>query len=224
MGRHVFLGVLGFSVLALIVGMLLSMQYGDKSNLGFPWQVENMADGTTRVFQVHLGTTTLGQAEQLFQEGAELTLFVPRNEKPVIEAYFNDLFIGGLKAKMVVSFDLSPDQVQQIYDRGVRISTLGSGTRKVDLHSDDVARIKNEKIVAITYLPSINLDAGLIEKRFGQPDDKITDSASGAVHWLYSAKGVDVVLSDEQKEVVQYVMPVNFPRLVAPLQHPTSNQ
>ena len=176
-----------------------------------------------RVFQVHLGTTTLAQAQQLFQEGAELTLFDPKGEKPVIEAYFNDLYIGGLKSKMVVSFDLSDEKIEQIYNRGVRISTLGSGTRKVTLHADDVAWIKNQKIIALTYLPSINLDAELITNRFGNPEEKIADSISGAVHWLYPDMGVDVVLSDDHKEVVQYVMPVNFPRLVEPLRQQTVN-
>jgi hypothetical protein len=218
MGRHVFLSVLGASILLILVGMLVSMQMEERPNLGFPWQVEAMPDGSTRVFQVHLGSTTLGEAEQAFQEAAEITLFDPRDQKPVVEAYFNDLFIGGLKAKMVASFDISDADVEAIYNRGVRISTLGSGTRKITLHADDIARIKNEKIIGLTYLPSINLEAGLIEKRFGEPNNKINDPDSGGVHWLYADQGVDIVLSDDQKEVVQYVMPANFPGLVAPLQ------
>lgn len=212
-----FLSVLGFSALALIVGMLLSVPFGNDSNLGYPWQVDVLPDGSTRVFQLQLGNTTLAQAEQLFQDEAEMTLFDPRDQKPVIEAYFNDLFIGGLKAKMVVSFDLDDEDIEAIYNRGVRISTLGSGTRKVTLDADDIARIRNEKIIALTYLPSINLEAALIQKRFGEADEKITDPVSGAVHWLYANKGVDVVLSDEQKEVVQYVLPANFAKLVEPL-------
>jgi hypothetical protein len=219
MGRHVFLTVLGFSLLALVIALLASMQFGDRPSPGFPWQVDRLADGSTRVFQVQLGHTTLAEAERLFQDSAELTLFDPEDENPVIEAYFNDLFIGGLKAKMVVSFDLGDEQIQQIYQRGTRISTLGSGTRKVTLHGDDIALIKQQPIIALTYLPSINLDAQLIEKRFGEPDARISDAASGGVHWLYRDKGVDVVLSEEQKEIVQYVLPANFAKLVEPLQH-----
>lgn len=218
MGRHVFLTVLAFSLLALVIALLASMQMGERPNLGFPWQVDTLADGSTRVFQVQLGHTTLAEAEQLFRDSAELTLFDPKQEKPVIEAYFNDLFIGGLKAKMVVSFDLADEAIQQIYNRGTRISTLGSGTRKVTLHGDDIEYIKNQPIVALTYLPSINLDAQLIEKRFGEPDARINDAASGGVHWLYQDRGVDVVLSEDHKEVVQYVLPANFAALIAPLQ------
>lgn len=218
MGRHVFLTVLGFSALALVLALLVSVQFGDRPSVGFPWQVDIMPDGSTRVFQVHLGTTTLGQAEQLLKEAAEITLFDPKDEAPVIEAYFNDLFIGGLKAKMVVSFDLPDNQIEAIYNRGARISTLGSGTRKVTLDGKDLARIRNQPVHALTYLPSINLEPDAVEKRFGIPDEKITDEATGAEHWLYPDKGVDVVMSSEEKELVQYVKPVNFAELTRPLQ------
>ena len=217
MGRHVFFSVLAFSAIALVLALLASAYYGNRPNIGFPWQIEVLPDGSTRVFQVHLGSTTLEQMEQLFEESAETTLFDPKDEPPVVEAYFNDLFIGGLKAKMVASFNLSEAQTQAIYDRGVRISTLGSGTRKVTLAAEDLQFIKQQPVYALTYLPSINLEAELLEKRFGEPAQKITDTASGGVHWLYPQLGVDVVLSDDAKEVVQYVRPKDFSTLQQPL-------
>ena len=217
MGKHIFLSVLGFSILAIIAGTFLSSMMEDRVNLGFPWQIEHMPDGSIKVFQVHLGQTKLLDAEKQFGVPAELTLFAPENGPSVVEAYFNDLTIGGLKAKVVASFDLSDHQIEQIYNRGVRVSTLGSGTRKVTLHNDDIIFIKSTPIAGLTYLPSINLDDQLIEKRFGQPDEKVVDPVSGAVHWLYANKGVDVTLSDDAKEVLQYVIPENFSKLVAPL-------
>lgn len=220
MGRHVFLSVLGFSIIVLLLALLISSRYGDTSNLGFPWQIDATGDGSIRVFKIHLGKTTLAEAEQLLQESPEVTLFDPPDSKPVVEAYFNDLFIGGLKAKMVASFDLSEQQIQAIYDRGVRISTLGSGTRKVTLAADDLAFISQQPVLGLTYLPSINLDEQLISKRFGEPDEKIPDHVGDGVHWLYSKLGVDVVLSEHSKEVVQYIHPREFGRLRQPLQAP----
>ncbi len=224
MKNNVFLGVLGFSVLAVLVGMYVSTTMQGRPNLGFPWQIELLPDGSTKIFQVHLGQTSLGEAEQLFQEPFDLTMFVPKGKPPVIEAYFNELYIGGFKAKMVVSFDLTEEQTQPIYDRGVRVSTLGSGTRKVTLHDDDIARVRTEKIVGITYLPSIQLDAEMIENRFGTPSQKITDAVSGAEHWLYPDKGLDVTLSDNAKEVLQYVLPTNFNKLTQPLVEAANTQ
>ena len=39
----------------------------------------------------------------------------------------------------------------------------------------------------------------------------------GVVHWLYPVKGLDVVVREEGKEVLQYVAPREFERLARPL-------
>lgn len=212
-----FLKVLGFSLLAVIAGVLLTVFMEPPASIGYPWQIEKQADGTTTVFQINLGHTTLGEAEKLLNETATLTLFYPQQGNAVIEAYFNELFIGGLKSKMVLTFELEPQDVNAMYERGIRISTLGSGTRKVTLHSDDELQMRSMAVTGMTYLPSINLQAELIEKRFGQPASKVSDDVGGAEHWLYPDSGVDIALHAEQKEVIQYVIPSDFDKLQLPL-------
>ncbi|MDH5473645.1 MAG: hypothetical protein OEY61_12385 [Gammaproteobacteria bacterium] len=212
-----FLKVLAFSVVAVLVGIFLSSTMEPETSLGYPWQIEKRSDDTTKVFNINLGHTTLGEAETLLKEGATLTLFVPSEGNAVIEAYFNELFIGGLKAKMVLTFEVDPIDVNAMFERGIRISTLGSGTRKVTLDSNDETRMRSKVITSMTYLPSINLQAELIEKRFGQPENKITDTISGAEHWLYPDMGVDIVLHETEKEVIQYILPINFNRILTPL-------
>jgi hypothetical protein len=39
----------------------------------------------------------------------------------------------------------------------------------------------------------------------------------GVNHWLYPEKGLDIVVSDDGKEVLQYVAPRDFRQPVAPL-------
>ena len=219
MGRHIFLSVLGFSIVAVVLGILLSVWLGSsKPNLGYPWQVEILADGSTQVFQINLGQTRLQDIEKQFNEPAKFTMFVPKEGSPVVEAFFEELVIGGLKAKMVVAFEFTQDQLQAMYDNGVRISTLGSGTRKVTLHPDSIAQVKASAVTSLTYMPAINIEAELIEKRFGQPDQKINDQKIDAVHWLYADKGIDIVISERSKEVFQYVLPARFDTVLAPLQ------
>ena len=176
-----------------------------------------MANGNLRVFNLTLGQTTIGEAEQLFKEKAAINLFAPKQSSAVIEAYFDQVKVSGLKSKMVMSLDISSDIIQDIYNRGARISTLDSGTRKVTLLDEDIMLVRNSVIVGITYLPSIHLDAQLIENRFGQPAEKLQDTKSDAIHWLYPAKGVDIALSESEKEVIQYVKPEDFDKLVKPL-------
>ena len=218
MGKHVFLSVLGATILALLLGIYLSSLKAPEINqAGFPWQIENLESGHTRVFSLIVGQSTLGDAEQVFKEFSTITLFVPEQSKAVIEAFFSEVKIAGLKSKMVMSIDLPADEIQAMFSRGVRISTLGDGTRKVTLSGADAMRVRESAIASITYLPSVHLEAELIEKRFGQPTEKIKDTESDAVHWLYPEKGVDIALSDTEKEVILYVMPDNFDALIEPL-------
>ena len=218
MGKHVFLKVLGGSILFLLLGIYLSsLKQPVVSHAGYPWKIDVLQSGYTRVFSLTIGKSTLGDAEQLFKESAEVTLFVPEHTPAVIEAFFDSVNIANIKSKMVMSISLPADEIQAMFDRGVRIATLGSGTRKVTLSSDDEVRVRQSAISAITYLPSSHLDAELVTKRFGQPVEKLTDTQSGAIHWLYPQKGLDIVLSDTDKEVIQYVMPQNFKDFVQPL-------
>ncbi len=218
MGKHVFLSVLGATILALLLGVYLSsLKEPRTDHAGFPWQVDIMPSGNSRVFSLTLGESTLGEAEQMFKEMAELTLFVAPQSEPVIEAFFTEVKIGGLKSKMVMSIELPAEDIQAMFDRGARIATLGSGTRKVTLSADDAAIVRKTPIASITYLPSVHLDAELIKNRFGEPAEKIADTESDAMHWLYPQKGIDIALSETEKEVILYVSPGAFDKLLQPL-------
>ena len=223
LGKNVFLSVLIFTILTLLLGVYLSSFQPDLEQNNaipeniFPWQIEKTSTGKTRVFGLTIGQSTLNKAEQQFKEKAEITLFMPPDKPAVIEAFFNEVKIAGLKSKMIMSMQVSADDIQEMFKRGARIATLGSGTRKVTLSAADIVKVNQSIINAITYLPSIHLNEKLIEKRFGIPDEKKPDTQSDAVHWLYPDIGVDVVLSAKNKEVIQYVQPEHFSSLITPL-------
>lgn len=222
-GKNIFLTVLGASMLALVLGVSLSTMKSAKHKsasqikTGFPWQIEILPSGNSQVFGLTIGQSTLSEAEQSFKEAAEITLFVSKKSAPVIEAYFSQVKIAGLKSKMVMSIELPRQQIEVMLNRGARIATLESGTREVTLSSEDAQSVRQLPINSITYLPSIHLDDELIEKRFGLPSEKLADPVSDAVHWLYPAKGLDIALSAENKEVIQYVNPAKFDTLLRPL-------
>ncbi len=223
MRKHVFLSVLGFTILALAAGIYLSsFKQVETEHAGFPWQIEQLDSGYTRVFHLVIGQSTLGDAQQLFKEIPEISLFVPKQSKAVIEAFFSEVKIAGLKSKMVMAIDISDKEIEAMYNRGLRIATLGSGTRKVTLTDEDVVKVKRSPIASITYLPKVNLDAELLVNRFGQPAEKRADVESDAVHWLYPELGVDIALSEKNKEVILYVMPSKFDAIVKPLKETTS--
>lgn len=221
--KHVFLGVLAFAIIALFAAQQLTDSGPPKNHAGFPWEVTVLESGQSQVFSLTLGQSTLAQAENLFREVAELTLFSAEGSDPAVEAFFEEVKIAGLKAKMVMAIDIPQAQLSGMFDRGVRIATLGSGTRKVTLSSADAQTVRSLPITSITYLPAINLSAELVEKRFGQPAEKLADPSSDAVHWLYPELGVDIAVSEENREVIQYVQPGNFTALVAPLNRPVTD-
>lgn len=216
-GKHVFLSVLAFAIIALFAAQQLTDPGPPQHHAGFPWEVKVLESGQSQVFSLTLGQSTLSQAEKLFREVAELTLFSSEGNEPVVEAFFEEVKIAGLKAKMVMAIEIPQARLNGMFERGVRIATLGSGTRKVTLSSADAKFVRSSPIASITYLPAINLSAELVEKRFGLPAEKLVDPSSDAVHWLYPELGVDIALSEENREVIQYVQPDSFAALVAPL-------
>ena len=216
MGRHVFLTVLLVSILAVVIGILIPGQPREKA-VNLPWQVEPTPDGSIKVFGLVLGTSTLQDAQQLFQEEAELSMFASDDGKKVVEGFFNQLTLSGLRARMVVALTYSEEELEGIFNRGARIATMGSGQRKVTLSGEDNQAALHTPIAAITYLPKANLDAVMVEKRFGRPDERIREQSTDVEHWLYPALGLDIALSEEQKDVLQYTQPSRFENLVAPL-------
>lgn len=220
MSKHGFWGVLGGSIIALVLGIYLSsLKHAPTQHAGLPWQIDVVDGVHTRVFSLVIGQSTLGEAEQVFKEYSEITLFIPKDSKPVIEAFFNEVTIANFKSKMVMSIQLLDADVEGMFKRGIRISTMGSGTRKVTLSGEDANKVRQAPIASITYLPSANLDAESLQKRFGIPAEKIADPQSDAIHWLYPEKGVDIALSETEKDVIIYTMPSQFNELLEPLKN-----
>jgi hypothetical protein len=219
MDKKIIFGVALFAMLALAVGLIIPG--GNQQRVQtFPWQIEVMQNGATRVFGLSLGESSLQQAEQVFGSITELSLFEPAPGKGqrVVEAYFDKVNLGGLSAKVVAVVAFTPEQLKTIFERGSRISTLGDGSRKVSLSTQDLVQARNTPIETITYLPGVRLDDALLEKRFGRPEQIITEKESATRHWLYPRLGLDIAVDEKNKAVLQYIAPAKFSELVRPLQ------
>lgn len=118
---------------------------------------------------------------------------------------------------MIMVIDLPQSQLESMYQRGTRISTLGSGANKVTLHEQDLALLRQSPVISITYLPHTRLDETTIIKRFGQASQKITERDNPMVHWLYPELGLDIALNSDGLAVLQYTSPDRFSELQLPL-------
>ncbi|MCI0507576.1 MAG: hypothetical protein L0Z73_15900, partial [Gammaproteobacteria bacterium] len=128
MDTKIISGVVAFAVIVLVIGLMIPRGEQPLAQT-FPWQIEHTQNGSTQVFGLILGESTLQQAEQVFQAETELSLFEPadENSQRIIEAYFDKVNLGGLSARVVIVMDVTPEQLRAMYERGTRISTLGDG-------------------------------------------------------------------------------------------------
>ncbi|HID45584.1 MAG TPA: hypothetical protein EYP34_07505 [Chromatiaceae bacterium] len=218
MGDRVFLKVMAVTVIALVAALWLPGGQPPEEYKYLPWQIEVTPDGLSQVFGITLGKSTLDEVENHFQEPAEVSLFATDDGKRMVEAFFNTVTMSGFKAKVVATLGFSNEELQGMFDRGERISTLAQGKRKVMLSGDDLVRARNTPVVALTYLPRTDLAKSTVIKRFGEPAEKIMEADGKVEHWLYPDKGLDVVMDAEAREVLQYVAPKDFERLRRPLQ------
>lgn len=216
MDLKIISGVTLLSIILIIVALFIPETKTAETH-GLPWQIEQR-DGSTRVFGLTLGYSTLIDAEKLFLGDSEISLFRSQQGAYTLEAYFDKVELGGLTAKMILIMDIPDDELSMMFQRGVRISKVGSGSNKVSIATEDLHRARKSAIASITYLPAVNLDAKQLEARFGIPDQRIKEPDSKAEHWLYPALGLDVTLDNEEKEVLQYVIPENFLQVSQPLE------
>jgi len=183
-----------------------------------PWNITHPSPETTQVFGVTLGKTTLDEAAHIFQHEAEteISLFKPSEGNMSVEVFIEEVNFNGLKAKMTLTVALKPEVMQAMYERGARLNSTPSGKR-ITLAPADVQEVRAAPLNSLTYLPTASLDEAIISKRFGTPSERIRETKSGEMHWLYAQHGLDVMLGSNQKVVFQYVPLKDFELLRAPL-------
>jgi len=218
MERKIILSVLGAAALGFIGIMMLMPEERDDGVRRLPWLVSIDDRGRTQVFGFTIGETTLSDIRKVFDEDGKINLFSHQDsdERYSVEAYFDRLYLNGLRADFVISVDTDQKDLEAMYERGLRISQLGSGGKKIELAPADIDVLVQHPIRTITYLPWKSLNAEILESRFGKPEEMRTEE-TGIIHWLYPAKGMDIGMDEEGGVVIQYVNPVRFDELATPL-------
>ncbi|MCB1861781.1 MAG: hypothetical protein KDI47_08635 [Gammaproteobacteria bacterium] len=216
MDRKLIFGIIALTLITLALAIVLPGGRSIEQKPKLPWIVTLDEAGFPTVFGLTIGKSTLQAVRHNFQEQGVTSLFISPAGKLAVETYFQALYLSGLKADIVVTLDLQQAQLDAIYNRGLRISQLESGAKKVKLSEQDLDSLAQGVIGHITYIPAADLAEELIRSRFGEPQNRIAEQ-SGLVHWLYPEKGLDIALNPDGKEVFQYVLPARFAALIAPL-------
>ena len=174
-----------------------------------PWQVTANADGSSRVFDLELGSATLADAMAKFGGVEGLALFEPKDGALALEAYFGNVQLGPLKAKVIGGLDATPAELATIRARARDREGSPSGDWKYtlrDVPQDHLGR----RLRGISYIPGTrNLDAAFFRERFGEPAATRRESEH-AVSWFYPAIGLSVLIDDDAREVLEYLPPRDF--------------
>ncbi len=226
MDRKILSWVVSFTLIALALAILLPGGREADPNPRLPWDIKVDLQGGSEIFGLTLGKSTLEDARQIFSSDGKISLFITHDGQPALEAYFERIFLSGLRADFVLVLDAEADMLQGLYDRGKRISRTTDITRKVELAVDDEVFAGNLPIKLINYIPAADLDDALIIKRFGEPAERITEPETGIVHWIYPETGLSIGVNPEGKEILQYIhLQWSLKKLIFPnMNHPHMNK
>lgn len=181
-----------------------------------PWSIEVFPSGSSKVFGIQLGKAKLADLQQVLGDDMELAIVASPGEAGELEAYYSQLLLGFIQAKMIVTVDVSKEQIIKMRERAPKAQYMEGSTKKIRLHPDDSIAARLLPIRALAVIPAANLDEATILERFGRPEERLQVSPT-RLHLLYPEKGLDIVLDREGKELLQYVPPRDFSILREPL-------
>ncbi|HHC73274.1 MAG TPA: hypothetical protein ENK54_10290 [Thiotrichales bacterium] len=213
------LAIIGMVVaIAVVVPFFLVDPLDEKRLEGLPWQVEVLPDGTSRVFAIHVGEDSLEEAARKLGPGMEVAIVSMLKEQGSLEAYWDGFSAAGvLTGKLILLLEPGEGRLEGMRRRVVTVDYTGTGAKKMRLHPDDVPAALAARVMAITFIPTVDFDEEVVRQRFGVPARRLRD-ATGAEHFLYPRIGLDLILHEKGKEVLQYVAPRDFERLTRPLE------
>lgn len=182
----------------------------------YPWQISVQTDGKSRVFGITLNQSRLLDATEVLGSNYELGLFETENQPLTLEAYFNEVTLGGISGKFILTLDASQTELTTLRNQALKRKVLESGARRYTVTYADKVALSEKLITSLAYIPYINLDEEIIYKRFGEPTERIVVDKKRR-HLLFPERGLDLLLDDDGKELLQYVVPAEFGKLRQPL-------
>lgn len=200
------------------------------ARIGLPWDIAVLPAGASRLFgPAGLGlvlstdptqASRLTDAQRLWPIESQLAIVAAPGEDGALEVFIDPAQLGFVAGKLVVSTTLSAADIRAMRERATKVEFMESTTRRYTLSAADQASAWQQPITAVTLVPQAQLDVDTIVQRFGPPAQRIRqgEGDQAVEHLLYPDKGLDVAVSAKGKELLQYVPPSQFDRLIKPLQ------
>jgi len=174
-----------------------------------PWAVEPDGAGGSRVFGLRLPGSTLATVRRRWGEDLQVAVMAAQDGPPVLEAYVERFSTAGVDGRLVLSFDAAPGDLAAWRAASPGEPLPGGGRRHpMPPGAGDAVPLRG-----LSFLPSAQLDAEVLRQRFGEPAERL-EISERLSHWLYPQKGLAVALDLDGRELLQYVAPADFDRLL----------
>lgn len=180
-----------------------------------PWEAVVGPDGATRALGLTLGQSTLADAISRFGKGVDVAIFESAGRPLALEAYFSETSAGGISGRLVAVLAPSAAVLDGLKARSRGARRLQSGTLRHEIDARDAEILASLPLASLTFVPTANLDETTVRSRFGEPVERLP-AGDGAVRWLYPDRGIAVTLSEQGKEMIDYVNPADGERLRQP--------
>lgn len=204
---------------------------GPGQAVGTPWSIATTASGGSRVFDLSLPGTTLGEARGRWGDELQLAVIVapriaavagpadvdsgrlPADPRRSLEGYVEKFQSGGIAGRLLLTFDADASTLAR-WAETLPGEPTESGARRHALRGTPLDEASSAALVGVSLIPQAQLDEAIVSARFGTPARRIRENAR-LEHWLYPGVGLAVALDAEGKEVLQYVAPAEFERRLA---------
>lgn len=195
----------------LILGAILTACSAKAPDHPFlPWDIKVFPDGTSAVFGVHLGKDSMLEFKRVYNQKAELAIFVDPNKKASLEAYFGTMNLGALTAKVAIVAKADPKQLDAwVAANHEKPDPTPSGAWKYPMSDEHIREAQYFPIESITYRPAADYSTDLINRHFGKPEE-IRHTKDKTEYWLYPKKGLLIAINNDGKVLFQYISPKDF--------------
>ena len=101
-----------------------------------PWLVTVEPDGSSRVFDLHIGTSTLQDAIVKFGNPEAVALYLRESGTRDLETYFGTVSMGPLKAKIILNLLVDGKRLDEFEANAIKQEFSAEGDKKLLLDSE----------------------------------------------------------------------------------------
>jgi len=171
-----------------------------------PWEVDQLDNGSLRVFGLTLGKTSIQEANQIFASFGKTQFGIDTADNGLqtyqLITVYDDLSFGGLIAKLKLGYQIEPEKLLSIY-KSLNSPPTKPGVEFYPVDKTIELEYLNSAISSITYIPSLDYDLDTIRQNFGQASSENTINDEIQL-WNYPQLGLTIHIHSTKSDEFVY--------------------